>query len=267
MLKFLGNGSAFNTSLGNNSAFIEKKDSLLLIDCGESIFDRIMKYDLLNGVKTIDVLVTHFHPDHIGSLGTLIFYAYFIMKAPILLYTPQVKELEKILTAMGVDKDFYQIKGLKDNSWSVVKNLQLMIKPIGVEHDKRLSCYGYLIHCDSNENHIDDFTIYYSGDSKNIPDEIIAFLERGDINALYQDTSFAHYDDNVHLSLENLKLLVKPEFRHKVWCMHLDKTFDWEVAYGLGFKVTKNVFDLPWITSAVPIGVLNSSAYGVYKLD
>ena len=39
-LNFLGNGSCFNTAFGNNSAYhIDKeKQSLLLIDCGESIF-------------------------------------------------------------------------------------------------------------------------------------------------------------------------------------------------------------------------------------
>ena len=34
MLKFIGMGSAFNTGLGNTSAYIKKEDRMLLIDCG-----------------------------------------------------------------------------------------------------------------------------------------------------------------------------------------------------------------------------------------
>lgn len=54
-LNFLGNGSCFNTAFGNNSAYhIDKeKQSLLLIDCGESIFERIIKQKILEGIRDI----------------------------------------------------------------------------------------------------------------------------------------------------------------------------------------------------------------------
>jgi hypothetical protein len=47
-LKFIGTGSAFNTNLGNTSAYIKYDNDLLLIDCGESIFERLIKNDILN---------------------------------------------------------------------------------------------------------------------------------------------------------------------------------------------------------------------------
>lgn len=75
LLKFIENGSCFNTDFGNNSTYyIDKKNqSLLLIDCGESIFERIMKHKLLENIKDIDILITHMHTDHIGSLFSLLF--------------------------------------------------------------------------------------------------------------------------------------------------------------------------------------------------
>lgn len=75
-IKFLGNGSAFNEELGNNSAFIkdEKLNKLLLIDCGSSVFGSLLKAGILNGVKEVNVLITHLHPDHVGSLGDLFFF-------------------------------------------------------------------------------------------------------------------------------------------------------------------------------------------------
>lgn len=75
-LKFIGNGSCFNTTFGNNSAYYidEEKQSLLLIDCGESIFERIKKQKILEKVKDIYILITHMHTDHVGSLSSLLFF-------------------------------------------------------------------------------------------------------------------------------------------------------------------------------------------------
>ena len=42
-LLFLGRGSAFNSYEGNTSAYFIDKNELLLIDCGESILERIME--------------------------------------------------------------------------------------------------------------------------------------------------------------------------------------------------------------------------------
>jgi len=68
MLKFIGIGSAFNTKLGNTSAYIKQNGVLLLIDCGELTFDRILKMNLLDDVNEVHIAVIHTHPDHIGSL-------------------------------------------------------------------------------------------------------------------------------------------------------------------------------------------------------
>ncbi|WAH38331.1 MBL fold metallo-hydrolase [Alicyclobacillus dauci] len=80
MLNFVGCGSAFNTALGNNSAYMKFDDTLFMIDCGSANFGRIKRANLLDGIKHIDVLITHLHPDHIGSLGDLIFYTYYNMR-------------------------------------------------------------------------------------------------------------------------------------------------------------------------------------------
>jgi len=41
MLKFIGSGSAFNTKLGNNSAYYKEGNQMLLIDCGSNILQYI----------------------------------------------------------------------------------------------------------------------------------------------------------------------------------------------------------------------------------
>lgn len=78
ILKFLGRGSMFNVEQGNNAAYWKDGDFMLLIDCGGTVFRRIKKLKLLDGVKELDILITHCHSDHIGSLSDLLFYVAFV---------------------------------------------------------------------------------------------------------------------------------------------------------------------------------------------
>ena len=55
-LKFLGRGSAFNVLEGNTSCYFIEKDELFLIDCGENVFNCLIKkklseYKLLKKIK------------------------------------------------------------------------------------------------------------------------------------------------------------------------------------------------------------------------
>ena len=59
MLNFIGTGSAFNTELGNNSAFVKNNDSLILIDCGGTVFHRLQELSLLDGLQNLYIVITH----------------------------------------------------------------------------------------------------------------------------------------------------------------------------------------------------------------
>ena len=82
-LKFLGRGAAFNPKEGNTSAYFIENNQLFLIDCGESIFEKLVELDLLNDIESINLMITHTHSDHIGSLGSLVMYAYYTLKRPL----------------------------------------------------------------------------------------------------------------------------------------------------------------------------------------
>lgn len=56
MFDFIGNGSAFNTERGNNSAFIKKNSSMILVDCGGTVFHRIKQLNLLQDIKNLYIL-------------------------------------------------------------------------------------------------------------------------------------------------------------------------------------------------------------------
>ena len=52
-LSFLGRGCAFNPKEGNNSAYFIENNTLFLIDCGESIFERIISTNLLENIDDV----------------------------------------------------------------------------------------------------------------------------------------------------------------------------------------------------------------------
>ena len=62
-LLFLGRGAAFNPKEGNTSAYFLENNQLFLIDCGESIFERIINKNILKNIDAINVLITHTHSD------------------------------------------------------------------------------------------------------------------------------------------------------------------------------------------------------------
>ena len=235
ILKFIGTGSAFNTKLGNNGAYIKNGENLLLIDCGSSTFSKIQEIGLLEGIKSVLVLMTHTHPDHVGSLGDLIFYGYYSMgelfKPSVTVIAPPNLEIEDVLNAVGVKKDTYYLCDITD--YTFISKIGIGVIPTRVEHVEELNCYGYIIFKR-------DIVAYYSGDCYEIPDNILESLNRGDFDYFYQDTSKAHYDGNVHLSLHKLTELVDIKYRDRVYCMHLDEKFDIEEAESLGFNVASN---------------------------
>lgn len=230
MLKFVGNGSAFNEKLGNNSAFILDRNNreLILIDCGSSVFHRLLELNLLEDIDKVNVIITHLHPDHVGSLGDLIFYNYYIKKIITQVYYPE-DNIVHLLTLMDVDREFYN--HIKDMEFGI---LDYKIRAIAQVHRGNQKAYGYLL-----EN--EDCTVFFSGDSKTINEEILLMLKNEELDLLYQDISSFDFDGNPHLSIDKLLQLIPMEKRHKVVCMHLDNNFNIQLAKNEGLSISSNI--------------------------
>jgi len=232
-LKFIGTGSAFNTKLGNTSAYIKENNTLLLLDCGELTFDRILSLNLLSDVNEVHIAVTHTHPDHIGSLGSFIFYCYFIKNIKPIFHAANSDFIE-LLEIMGITEEHCEFDNCVINQFAEIEKLNLQLLFVLNRHVKELTTFGILfLNIITREN------AYYSGDSYEIPKQILYGLECGEFHYLYQDTCKADYDGNVHLSLRRLTELIPERLRSNVFIMHTDEGFDFDEAKELGFNVVE----------------------------
>ncbi|MDF2890635.1 MAG: hypothetical protein K0R80_1002 [Clostridia bacterium] len=232
-LNFIGSGSALNTELGNNCAFIKERKSILLIDCGSTTFSRLQSLKLLENVQDIFVLITHRHPDHIASLGDLIFYANYIIDAHVTVLTPDEENVCTLLKYMGVQKELYTLIKLQKEFQLKNSDFETLISYVPVQHVEEMSCYGYMITYKNTK-------IYYSGDAKDIPKDILQRFVKNEIEFMYQDVCSYDNPDNPHMYIKRLLDLIDEKDRNRLFCMHYDEGLDKTQIQQLGFHSIKN---------------------------
>lgn len=225
MLNFTGVGSAFNTRLGNNSAWLLNGAHMMLIDCGSTVFERLMSGGVLKGVTKLDVCITHTHGDHVGSLGDLVLYCHFILGMQPVIRHPDGRRIETLLELLGVPQEAFTILDGEEadiDGW-------LKVNYIKQNHADTMYSYGLLMK-------YKDKTVWYSGDSRDVPASILSSFSAGEIDLFYQDTSGTDYPGALHMSIRLLEASIPKDLRKRVVCMHMDEAFNAEEAEALGFR-------------------------------
>ena len=99
-IKFIGTGGAFEVELGNSSAVVAMDGSNYLVDCGHSVFPRLVKSGLVD--KIDGVFVTHLHDDHVGSLSSFVlYYSLVLQKGRLKIYVPTEKFQEQLVALLA----------------------------------------------------------------------------------------------------------------------------------------------------------------------
>lgn len=181
-IRQIGNGGAFNFNQTNSSFLIKTdEDNFLLFDCGRNVIDKLHKID---GEKTGPddfsftklkyIYISHMDDDHIGSLKSLVYYLFFIIKIkPIIIINDVIyKDLEWYLECLNsysengvVIKEKLYIPFYIDS-----KNLAYDYKGIQIDGNIWLSAFkvNHSIPCAGLRLTHESGTIFISGDTTDI---------------------------------------------------------------------------------------------------
>lgn len=212
---FSGVGNAFNTLYGNTSAYLKKHNEMILIDCGSSVFKSMKEQNAFVELERLTIIITHTHPDHVGSLGDLIFYAYFVCHIRPTIIFPNQALMTDFLRVMGVEPYQYALNAQDETILTEGAFGGFSVKFYLSQHVDAIPSYGLKLGFGSD-------TIYYSGDALTIPVDILDAFEKNHIQRIYQDVSCSTITNNVHLTLNQLNAIIPQAHRHRIFCMHYE---------------------------------------------
>lgn len=231
-LEFLGTGSFCNTKLGSNSAYLKEDKKVLLFDCGESTFTRMIKKQLHNEVAEFFIIITHPHTDHIGSINSLIFYNHYVkgIKSHIICDDEnKIEDFKLFFKITGIPPEIYDFMPPDEVSkhFKQIKNLKL----IPIYHSPRV--WSQAIHIQFNN----DTKLFYTGDMNDDEHlkEFAKLLKEGD--RFYCEACGADHYYGSHTLLDKLAEAVPQEKRKQVWCMHIDSDETAKKAKQIGFNI------------------------------
>lgn len=229
-MSFLGKGGAFSRKYHNTSAYLEIKNTFILFDCGEDVFKQILVSNMIkDNISEIDIIITHMHSDHIGSLGSLLFYVRFKkIKANVIF--PNKDKIENYLLLQGLTRDSYNLLTPREVEKYFLEEYTQIHGDVVSGQFMPIEAYGY--HYKDEDNNF-----FYSGDANGIPDKILEKFLKKEINHLYQEVT----DDNwpTHTSLEYLIKKIPIKERKRISLMHISDSFD--VINTNGFNVVEEI--------------------------
>ena len=234
LIKFIGNSSAFAFDKTNTSGYICINNQFVLIDCGENIMSKLTSLEDLKSSTKIDILITHLHGDHAGSLSTFIFYCYYVKNiTPVVHITfPELLNYLKITGCKRCCDVNTSYLYTKSKSVDYRVNDYIQIEPIKTQHCEDITSIGYLIKTGV-------YNLYYSGDSFDIPDKILNDFKMGNIDYIYQDICSLEYPNNPHMYIEKLFEIIPENLRERVYTMHYDNDGVETLAMLNKFKISK----------------------------
>lgn len=226
VLNFIGTGTAFSKENINNAAVYRTNDKLVLFDCAETTFHELIKQNILEKVKVIDVIITRFLSNNIGSLGTLVLYCE-QNNIKVNIIFPNKEMPYSLLSLFGINAKLYQIKTPNEVEDYYLKEY---IHPNEItttdNNVVKFPSYGYHF---INDN--DNF--YYNSDNKIIADELFTMFKNKKIYYLYQ----SNFQDKNELEL--LKNKTNEKDRKRIMFMHLYDSFDLNELKNLGFETSR----------------------------
>jgi len=195
-VEVLGCGSAFAPELGNSSFIVWAGEEGILFDCGGDVFSKLKNNNYLNKIKT--VVISHLHGDHAGSLDTLIFWNYFILKNKLNIICGDRNFLENYLYTM--DPILPDLFTSEPHPLVGLRSVPHYHKKMSMPH---FSCAANI------------GVFFFSGDT--------SIAQKSDMPMMFHEVSFSpKYEGTVHTHYEDLAKVLSPEERAKCWLYHVN---------------------------------------------
>lgn len=229
-LNFLGIGSAWNINEDNTLAYIKKDDKMILIDCGESITRKIIANDILSGIKELYILISHTHSDHVGSLGTLLFYSKYnkqIANKIVLpkdeCFTANLKEYLRLVD-ITTEVEFVDFSDLI-SAFNLIK-----FDILKATHVKTLPCYCFVLEDEEG-------LVYYSTDNSNV-DYIKHYLQYPN-SKIYTEICDSNEMQEEHLSIGLLEQSISSTEKKRIYLMHINEMLNVSELLKKGYNIPK----------------------------
>lgn len=210
----IGNGSKTTLELGDTSWMLEDDGNPLLVDCGSTVFSKLIEKDLLH--PNLKVIITHLHAGNVGSLGSLIEYYHYVRNEQITIYVSSfiANELKQLLWLQGIKDKMYELVGIETNLeiFAGCEIAPFETKHVFLEHFKT---FGWKINYNGKR-------IIYSGDWREIPEEILDEINNLTYDEMYLDVSMEEINPT-HLTLSKLASKLNLEALSRVTIIHKDK--------------------------------------------
>jgi phosphoribosyl 1,2-cyclic phosphodiesterase len=179
-------------------------------------------------------MITHTHSDHVGSLGTLMLYAFAVKKIDVVVIIDGnmsfLPALRSLLEIYGLNDKMFRFADASD--FSCKYSLFNKIRYVKTKHVEELESCAIAFETDKG-------LVFYSGDI-NDPAPIIDVLKSGSpIDKIYVDTNNDRRPNPHHISIHGLNEIILPELKSKIYCMHLQNSKCIEEAQSYGFQVVK----------------------------
>lgn len=238
-LRFLGRGAAFNVREGNTSAYLMEDDRLLLLDCGELVFSRLLEKGLLVPGNSVDLCLTHLHCDHVGSLGTLILYCRFVLEHKPRLILPEDEtyraSVRTLLRIMGCTEELYTVSAPGDvKEYSSFRSLRYVpaVHEVPEVYTAGQQAFSLVFETEKGG-------VFYSGDTCTVGPLKDFLTSHPDPELICVDTTDADFYGNVHLNLKLLGEAVPPELRSRVRMMHINRPSCAQTGLAMGFGLAE----------------------------
>lgn len=200
-VRVLGSGSGLDASLGNTSFVLSHQGENILVDCGYTVFPKLLDLGIQDSIDT--VFISHLHSDHVGSLCALLEYNCFAKG--------------KKTRLCGVDlKPYVDLTNL--TLWDAcVNGAQVSgVELIETKHIPGASSVGALFFD----------KVFYSGDTgySLLGSELANRAELIIHEAYLKDMPLSGKSDAyIHVGIETLAKSASAEVRAKTWITHYSK--------------------------------------------